>query len=169
MQLDYVISQQVTKENYRYLLRRVWNRNTPELSCILCNPSRASDKEDDPTTRKLAHIAARHGYGGIQIANLFAWRTPHPTKLKEARNPIGIENDKYLKSLIQHSKALLIAWGNHGQYLKRDQIVLGMISNSTLCLGHNRNGTPKHPGHLSNNTDIVFFDKRFVLNNAIKS
>ena len=90
---------------YRYELRRTWDDRLPVLLWIGLNPSTADHIQDDPTNRRIAGFSRRWGYGGYVLANLFAYRSPDPKALKQARDPIGPENDTLLgKTLCQRQK-----------------------------------------------------------------
>ena len=54
------------------------------------NPSTADHIQDDPTNRRIADFSRRWGYGGYVLGNLFAYRSPDPKALKQARDPIDL-------------------------------------------------------------------------------
>ena len=58
---------------YRYSLWRLWDTSIPSVLFIGLNPSTADEHEDDPTLSKCMQYAANWGYGGVYIANLFAF------------------------------------------------------------------------------------------------
>ena len=78
---------------YRYALRRIWLPAAPQVLFIGLNPSTADEKSDDPTIRRCLGFARSWGYGGLIVANLFAYRATAPSALREARDPIGPLND----------------------------------------------------------------------------
>lgn len=129
--------------SYRYALWREWSDEPPVLFVML-NPSTADASQDDPTIRRCTAFARQWGYGGLIVANLFAWRSPYPALLRGTKDPIGPSNDHWLKKLVNQSSAVVGAWGNHGNYLQRGQAVAAMIPD-LLCLGITKQGQPRHP------------------------
>ncbi len=71
---------------YRYWLLRVWDDSLP-INCICgVNPSKADERENDPTIRKDIGFSERQGFGGLLKVNISAFRS---TKLRES-NPIRV-------------------------------------------------------------------------------
>lgn len=93
------------------------------------------------------------GYGGVEIANLFAYRTPYPHVLRRASDPVGGENDRYLAAAAARAARIVVAWGVGGAYQQRDRIVLALLAQhaarTPLCLGTTRGGSPRHPLYLA--------------------
>lgn len=81
---------------YRYILSRTWDETKPTVLFIGLNPSTADENEDDPTIRRCIIFAKSWGYGGLIMANLFAFRTTNPQGLYSEKNPVGSENDYYI-------------------------------------------------------------------------
>lgn len=81
--------------DYRYLLWREWNSNDKTVSFIMLNPSRADGSVNDPTITRCINFAKAWGYGRLEVVNLFAYRTPKPSLLKQAPEPIGRDNDAF--------------------------------------------------------------------------
>jgi len=66
---------------YRYLLTRKWGKRTDFATFVMLNPSTADGFRDDATIRKCIGFAKRWGFDGIQVVNLFAWRSRDPLDL----------------------------------------------------------------------------------------
>ncbi len=135
---------------YRYLLWREWDAAAPKVGFVLLNPSRADGAIDDPTIRRCIGFARLWGYGGLEVANLFAYRTAKPSELRHVFDPVGLENDAYLRSLAQRVDRVVLAWGNGGTWQGRDRTVLAMFGKSLQlhCLAITQTGQPKHPLYL---------------------
>jgi len=131
-------------KNYRYSLLRVWNDSKPSVLFIGLNPSIADDREDDPTINKCINFAKSWGFGGLKMANLFAYRATLPSDLKLAKEPVGINNDRNINKLIESVEMVVVAWGNDGSFMNRDKEVLKLIDNP-MCLNINKSGNPSHP------------------------
>jgi hypothetical protein len=108
------------------------------------------------TTRRCIEFARSWGYGSVEIVNLFAYRTPYPKELSKAVEPIGIENDRYLRQASNRSRGLVFAWGNWGYLRDRAQQVCNLLAGKEgYCLGLTRTGQPRHPLYLPKNTQLM--------------
>lgn len=133
---------------YRYVLERAWGDNEKNyVNFILLNPSTADENQDDQTVRRCINLAKSWEYDGFYVTNLFAFRTRHPKILKESDEPVGEENDRYLEEIAKKSKKIVVAWGTHGDFQKRNTTVLKLISaiKKVHCLEKTKFGHPKHP------------------------
>jgi len=141
---------------YRYMLKRQWGeRNDNFVNFVLLNPSTANETVDDPTIKACVKFSQNLGYDGFYVTNLFAFRTKSPEVLKKSENPIGDENDKYIKRYALKSKLVVIAWGNHGNFLNRNNEVLKILSEikTPHCLAVTNSGSPKHPLYIKRTTN----------------
>lgn len=86
------------------------------------------------------------------MANLFAYRATDPADMKAAHNPIGSQNDKWLKALAKDAGLIVAAWGNDGSYLGRSAQVKKRLP-EMQCLKMNKSGEPAHP--LYQRADVV--------------
>lgn len=132
---------------YRYWLSRVWDESLPHLTVIGLNPSTADETVDDPTIRRCLGYAKSWGLGGLTMLNLFAYRATDPREMKAASDPVGPDNDAFLR--LYTEGVILAAWGAHGAYRGRGDEVRRILSNRPLhCLGVTNAGQPKHPLYL---------------------
>jgi len=129
---------------YRYELSRVWDSDKPWVLFICLNPSTADHEVEDNTSRVCINYANRWGYGGLVIANLFAYRSTDPSELYKVSDPVGKDNDKYLKQLSGEASETVCAWGDDGGYLDRDLTVLPLLR-EPKCLTMLKSGRPGHP------------------------
>ena len=143
---------------YRYKLTRSLGKSELSAAFILLNPSTADDTEDDQTVKRCTYFARKFGFGRIAVYNLFAYRATLPMDLFGYEEPIGPENDKYLLESVRYDK-IIAAWGDHGNHLGRDKIVLNLLKYTKIfCLGKTKSGSPRHPLYLSKNTELVPFN-----------
>lgn len=142
---------------YRYWLSRYWDNNKNILAWIMLNPSTADHKIDDPTIRRCINFADSWDFGGIIVINLFAFRSKDPKDLKKVPDPIGPDNNYFMKKIIKDCKMTVAAWGNGGQYLKRDEEVKKMFPD-LLCLKKTISNQPCHPLYLSSSLTPGKFD-----------
>lgn len=101
---------------YRYELRRTWNADKTWVLFICLNPSKADEEQEDNTSRVCINYAKRWGYGGLVIANLFAYRSTDPGNLYKVLDPVGPENDDYLKRLSSEASETICAWSDDGSF-----------------------------------------------------
>ena len=131
-------------QQYRYELRRVWDDTKPLVLFICLNPSTADADNEDNTSRICINYAKRWGYGGLLIANLFAFRSTDPSGLYKVADPIGPDNDVWLKQLQSEASLVVCAWSNMGGFKNRDKEVLAFLE-SPHCLVKLKSGRPGHP------------------------
>jgi len=129
--------------SYRYALWRRW-ADGPQVLFVMLNPSTADERTDDPTIRRCAGLAASWGYGALAVGNLFAYRTPSPSVLKQAAHPVGRANDRWLARLAAESSLVVAAWGNEGAFHGRDQGMRELLG-PLNALSLTQRGMPHHP------------------------
>ena len=135
-------------ERYRYELRRVWDRRKPSVLFVCLNPSTADADADDNTSRVCLNYARRWGFGGLLIGNLFALRSTDPSALYSVVDPVGSENDRWLRRLNREASLVVCAWGDAGGYMDRDTRVLRFVKRRH-CLVRLKSGRPGHPLYKS--------------------
>lgn len=129
---------------YRYALWRIWDESKPYAMFIGLNPSTADETENDPTINRCISYSEDWGYGGLCMANLFAFRATEPSHMMSSDDPIGSDNDEWLKKLSKDAGVIVAAWGNKGSYLNRSKKIIDMIPN-LMCLKVNKSREPAHP------------------------
>ena len=146
---------------YRYLLWR--NFAAPGEALRIClfimlNPSTADASLNDATIRRCIGFARRLGYNALQVANLFGLRSTDPKALYGHPAPVGPRNDDFLSAAIGRAGIIVCAWGTNGGLHQRDYQVRKLIHAAGKvphCLGVTKDGHPKHPVRLANNTELV--------------
>lgn len=143
---------------YRYVLTRTIAQNIrwvkPALF-IMLNPSTADEVNNDPTIRRCISFAKREGCTSLTVVNLFALRATDPKDLAKHTDPIGEENNKIIKDMIQaHYMGIVVAaWGSHSMAHERAKEVLKF--GSFRCLGKTKNGSPRHPLYVKSDQPLV--------------
>jgi hypothetical protein len=133
---------------YRYALwRELEFFYERQVMFIGLNPSTADETNDDPTVRRCIRFAKTWGFSRMCMTNIFAFRATDPSVMLAAADPVGPENDKFLRECADRSHLIVAAWGNHGGHLYRDQQVLKLIP-KLQCFGKTKSGNPKHPLYL---------------------
>ena len=131
-----------------------------EVAFVMLNPSRADASVDDPTLRACIQFAQRWGFGALSVVNLFGYRTPHPKVLMAVEDPIGPENDAHVAAAAARAETVVLAWGNCGGWLSRDQAILTLLkpqSHKLQCLRLNRSGHPRHPLYIKRDTILRMY------------
>jgi hypothetical protein len=132
---------------YRYRLTRAWGEGQ-RATFIMLNPSIADEKMNDRTLGRCIGFAKRWGLGGLNVVNLYALRATNPADLWRAADPVGPENDRYLRDAGATGEPLIAAWG---AYAKQDRVrdVLAFPGfNKLTCLATTKRGYPRHPLYL---------------------
>lgn len=129
---------------YRFALWRIWDEEKPYAMFIGLNPSTADEVENDPTITRCINYAKSWGYGGLCMANLFAFRATKPSDMMLFSDPIGSENNKWLEKLSASAGIIVAAWGNNGDHLNRSKEIRQLLPN-LHCLKMNQSGEPAHP------------------------
>jgi hypothetical protein len=135
---------------YRYTLTRVWRDDWPRVAFLLLNPSTADEKRDDPTIRRCIAFAKAWGMGGLEILNLFAYRSTDPSRLSKVPDPIGPLNLEYLAAVTASVPLTVCGWGRKAPF-DVDLKVLAMLrrlGRPLFALKLNADNSPTHPLYL---------------------
>lgn len=139
-------------ERYRYALTRVWDAGGPRLLFIMLNPSKATERANDPTVERCERRARALGYGAMRVMNIFAWRETDPKALARAAEPVGAENDALLLAGLAWADRVIAGWGVHGAHLGRGPQVETLLRGAgadLYCLGLSKAGHPRHPLYIA--------------------
>lgn len=151
---------------YRYALSREWDAPTQRRCLfIMLNPSTADELVLDPTVRKCVGYAKRWGYGALDIANLFAWRSTDKSVLPSLHDPVGEENDVFISRLAGSASLVVCGWGADGGLRNRAGLVLRALvlsGHSPKCLHLTKGGEPGHPLYLKNEAPLIDLPKVMV-------
>lgn len=142
---------------YRYHLYRIVADHPKRCAFVMLNPSTADAEVDDPTIRRCKDFARRWGFGAMEVANVYAYRTSSPAELFAAQargeDIIGPENHNWL-AFAGSAQRVVLAWGKHAEPEAWGN-ALGIIQVNSrlplrgyaplLCLGVNKDGSPRHP------------------------
>jgi len=145
---------------YRYKLSRCWTPGSDRAVWIMLNPSTADAVEDDATIRRCISFAKQWGCGGIEVYNLFALRSPHPTRIEIVDDPVGPDNDRWLSAAARTTGIVIAAWGacNTPLQLKRaNEVIKFLVRDRHVflsTLGLTKGGQPRHPLYVRNDTRL---------------
>jgi len=145
---------------YRYELGRRWDHTRPLCAWVLHNPSKAGEKDDDPTVRKVIGFTQRWGgFGGVVLVSPFALVATYPKELLVAADPVGPDNVAHVRRNLASASVsrVVVAWGVVRQALRqalraisRDRVIDARV----VCLGRTKEGFPRHPGRIGYDTPV---------------
>lgn len=156
-------------QRYRYRLDRPIHETGPTIAFMLHNPSTADADRDDPTSRRGIGFARRWNAGHMVFVNPFAGRATNPKDLWKMDDPIGPENDFYIRQVANEVAIsggfFVFAWGavNPPARLRtmvRERLVLveAIVHQEDArirCFGWTQGGHPKHPLYLRNDAELI--------------
>ena len=132
---------------YRYWLSRSWDNEKP-IGCFICiNPSKATALYSDQTMGNCNNLAAKWGWGGFYIVNLFAYMATDQSDMKKQKNKEGDRNNDAIEYITRKSDCIVLAWGN--DYKTRAKEILKLLSGNKLyCINKNKGGGFLHPNRI---------------------
>jgi hypothetical protein len=140
---------------YRYLLIHRWEPRRPERPCmwIALNPSIADESALDNTLARIRSFSSAAGFNAFYMANLFGLVSTDRQTMKRHLEPVGRDNDYYVRQIAARTPTIFVAWGTDGRHQNRDQEVIHLLAQlgrrNLKCLSANKNGSPSHPLYLS--------------------
>lgn len=147
---------------FRLELRREWDASLPPYVAGMLNPSTADGEQDDPTIIRSCRRAEMNGCGSLIVWNLGAGRATKPDDWKRMSDPIGPENDAYIRRILTECKArggiATAGWGVHGSFMGRDRIAARIareVGVQLYCLGVTKDGQPKHPLYVGYDQPLI--------------
>lgn len=138
---------------YRYALWRIWDNSKAKVMFIGLNPSVADETSNDRTLDKCIKFTKDWDYGGVYMLNLFAFVSTNPAMLIETRDPVGVDNNLWLKKSYSKVDKVIAAWGNRGALNCRNLEVFNMLG-KMYCLGLTIQGHPRHPLYVRRGTPL---------------
>lgn len=145
---------------YRYLLQRWWNQKLENVLFIMLNPSKADATTPDPTMTRCVGFAQDLGFGSLEIVNLFAFRSTDPRELRRTFDPVGPDNDEYIRDAVRVAHMVICAWGTKSPIPHRAPYVLNLLKTMNVqpqALRVTKGGHPAHPLYLPAGLTPKFF------------
>lgn len=135
-------------QQHRFLLDKSWG-NGKKIMTIMLYPCAADLTQLDLTTMLCLNNAAKLGFEGISIVNLYSKMNANISHdIAEINAP---ENDTYIQKLAKECDSIIIAWGhgnNSKKVLKRQKDVLKLLlpyKEKIMTLEDERGITGLHP------------------------
>jgi hypothetical protein len=126
----------------------------------MLNPSTADATQDDATIRRCVSFSHRWGHGGLVVVNLYAYRAIDPGDLWRVDNPVGPENNDYIRHWARRCATVVAAWGcfdGPGRRAIDVRSLLLRLGCKIYCLGTTRGGDPRHPVRLAATTPLEVY------------
>ncbi len=140
------------ERTHRLYLWRRWDKEKP------C----ADERLDDPTVRRCIGFAARWGYGGIFMCNVFTLVSTDPKKLN-VETPIAMGASLAMRVIRGRCNKAVAGWGNLITQGRQSEERVERIKRELSplhCLGLTKLGHPKHPLYLPYSVESTTFIKR---------
>lgn len=148
---------------YRYALGRPTGILSPHRLCVgLLNPSTADALKPDPTDRRVLGFARSWGFGSYVIVNPWAHRATDRRELLKVPDPIGPENDQWIRQAVDRCDLFVAGWGayptQHSKVLMpRIESFVALVSKPIHCFRLLKSGAPEHPLYLPGNLEPVLW------------
>jgi hypothetical protein len=135
------------------------------LVVIGMNPSDACEAFDDPTIGNVCEFGRRAGANGIVMVNVTPEITKFPHELGTKLMPDGTDEQQWAAiaaAMKENAVHVLAAWGKWPRNLSswHDRLaktcaIAKATGRDLMCLGTNKDGSPRHPSRLAYSTPIV--------------
>ena len=146
---------------YRYRLDRRWRSEPDKLvTFVMLNPSTADAFQEDPTIRRCIGFAKSLSFPAMSVVNLFAIRATDPKTIRLTEDPVGPENDFYIREACRASMMVICAWGAYPHLKGTDRAVWADIReccSNIYSFGLTKKGAPKHPLYLRADSRLETF------------
>ncbi|WP_366924638.1 DUF1643 domain-containing protein [Metallumcola ferriviriculae] len=116
---------------HRYLLERVWKKESPKATIIMLNPSYADELKWDYSSMRVMNFLIDQGYGGVSIVNLFSCIETNSKNLPPYNIRYNADTDKYIAEAVARNKDIIIAWGTNKNRKRRIQSLKTILQNQT--------------------------------------
>jgi hypothetical protein len=140
---------------HRYTLFRHWGDPENYVAFVGMNPSGADEEAIDRTIGVCLRLARKwrwkgQGFGAMYMLNAFALRATHPEELVAAADPVGRDNDHWIRAVAGSARLIVPAWGDLGALSARGMDVADLLRvtcrpEDVRCFWLNRGGSPSHP------------------------
>ena len=154
----------ITEGDYRYWLECKLSDAASKLGAclfLMLNPSTSysEDRKSRHVTRENCKaFAKRRGYGTLWTCNLYAYPCREAWDLADAKDPVGPNNDAYIREAVRRADMVVCAWGGSGwgplgdKFTARVREVVAILEGEGAAgklhaLGHclTERGHPRHP------------------------
>lgn len=112
----------------------------------MLNPSTADADQDDPTIRRCIRFAQAWGFHRLEVVNLYAFRATDPNQLWQVLDPVGPDNDRYIREASARASMTIVAWGTNAKRHRQREVMKLLTEPHALEMTKHR--FPKHPLYI---------------------
>ncbi|MBS3096822.1 DUF1643 domain-containing protein [Candidatus Woesearchaeota archaeon] len=146
---------------YRYRLGFEVNPNGKKcMTFIGLNPSdahydyRLKNLKLDKTAYICSEFSLNEGFREVELLNLFAYRHKEKGVLLKVEDPLGENNDEFIKNAVEKADKIVVAWGRYFnskiyERAKEVEKILKPPKNKVYCIRKNQDGSPTHASRQS--------------------
>lgn len=147
--MDYLIKGATINSSHRYFISRIWDLELPTCCFIGLNPSTGDATTDDPIIHQCVSFANSHGFGGIEMVNLFPYRSISldTIRMREPEPEIDEQNYTAITAAIGRSETVIACWGDGGSCRGTGEKILADFP-GLLCVGLTPAGQPAEIGSV---------------------
>jgi hypothetical protein len=132
---------------YRYALAREWGDGPAWLFALL-NPSKASEREGDPTIDRQVARARQAGAGAL-VVNAAALRETDRRAMLRHEDPVGPDNEAWIARLARLGATVVLGYGADAARFGGDRLLASALAGRAChALAINGDGSPRHPLYL---------------------
>lgn len=153
----------------RFRLWRTWGHNKRIALWIMLNPSTADEDDLDQTLRKVEMFSRTWWFDGFEVCNLFPMRSTDPEALYDVdwnrerlynaeTAALFAMNDQIIWRCAEDAAQVIVGWGTEEIARGRAREIARLLHEReivTMCLGTNKDGSPKHPLYLPYTTERI--------------
>lgn len=149
---------------YRYVLKHSWKDmfdvQEKAIVWIALNPSTADENQLDPTLTRIRNFSNDFGYNCFYMLNIYAFRSTDPKNMLNCKQPIGKDNDYWIKEICNKTDKIVCCWGNMGKHLDRSNKIREMLKSYPLYyLDLSKENQPKHPLYLNSKLTLKRYER----------
>ena len=156
----------------------IGRHGSPTLYAMGLNPSTSNQFKSDTTISKIRNFAARNGYPGFAVLNLYPLRVTDPNNLPlRPRHALARENLDQILAMLRTAGPNPVMWAAWGNIIDKRPYFRGFLEQihretagfnlSWICAGSLTTlGHPRHPSRLPYQVQFQPFDIEGYLKKA---
>lgn len=146
---------------HRLKLSCTWEGAKEKCLFIMLNPSTADLRRCDRTLDRCISFAKAEGYGGLDVVNLYSYRTVSPVELRTAAIQSLPENSEIVQQAMTEATKVIIAWGSNAKYKEYKWVLdfANQIDKPLYCYGKTANSSPRHVLFLRKDSKIAAYTR----------
>ena len=139
-------------ERYRFLLKRIWDKDKDNATLIMLNPSKANLLNSDMTITNTMNYLIDKGFGSMTVVNLFPFMATLPKDLVGHKEDFKMENNKFITEACKNAGSIFVGWirGENKNRIKEVEVILREYSNKVYCFQDVKGIKPRHPRNITN-------------------